>query len=133
MHILLFDPIFHAGVTAGSKRSTIRRQRRNPIRPGDCLDFRTWTGRPRASAQTCLRAPCECVNVIPIRLRVDGFATSSGRPKWAPCLWHWTEDGGTKEDRNALAEQEGFADWDSLVSWFQRRYGLPFEGILITW
>ncbi len=32
-----------------------------------------------------------------------------------------------------FAQKDGFDSWEEMREWFKERYGLPFEGVLITW
>ena len=40
---------------------------------------------------------------------------------------------GGYDHLNRFAKQDGFDSWEEMRDWFKRRYGLPFEGVLITW
>ncbi len=32
-----------------------------------------------------------------------------------------------------FARKDGFDSWDEMLDFFKKLYGLPFEGVLITW
>jgi hypothetical protein len=107
MPILLFQPQFHEAVLTGTKRQTIRPPRKRPIRPGDRLSLRAWTGAPYRSKQRELRqAICECVERIEIG---EDFAD------------------------NAEAARDGFPSASAMRDWFRAQHGLPFVGDRIAW
>src|SRR4051812_24376838 len=54
MIVLMFQPRFAPLVESGKKRQTIRPTRKRPIKTGDRLSLRTWTGKPYRSKQQYL-------------------------------------------------------------------------------
>ena len=123
MVVITFQPRFADLVEHGSKPHTIRGERKRPIKPGDALSLRTWTGRPYMSPQRVLRPPTPCLSVIPIRVSW----TDTGRPILLGA------DVLTPDQATALAIADGFASSADLVDWFDRTHGLPFHGVLIRW
>lgn len=106
-HTLMFQPQFHAAVCAGTKLQTIRPPRQRPIKPGDTLSLRAWTGLPYGSRQREL-ARGVCVSADQIVIGPD-----------------------FRDDAEAL--RDGFADAQAMRDWFEAAHGLPFCGIRITW
>lgn len=123
MIVLTFQPRFSALVETGAKRHTIRGERKRPIRPGDLLSLRQWTGRPYMSPQRVLRPPMPCLSVTPIRVSWS----NTGRPILLDA------DILTPEQAAWLAHDDGFKSTADLVDWFERTHGLPFHGVLIRW
>jgi len=107
MPTLLFSPRFAPSVQAGTKRQTIRRPRKRPIRPGDQLSLRAWTGAPYRSKQRVLGVGV-CQAVQPVTIGAD-FAD------------------------DAEARRDGFTDAGDLRQWFEATHGLPFHGLRICW
>lgn len=107
MPVLMFEPKFHRAVEAGKKCQTIRSPRKRPIRPGDQLSLRAWTGAPYRSPQRELRkAICQDVQQIIVG-----------------------EDFSDDEE----ARRDGFSAAIEMREWFARVHGLPFVGDRITW
>lgn len=123
MIVLTFQPRFAPLVESGRKLHTIRGERKKPIKPGDLLSLRQWTGRPYMSPQRLLRQPTPCIAVTPIRVSW----TDTGRPILLDV------DILTPDQATALAIGDGFASSADMVAWFERTHGLPFHGVLIRW
>lgn len=111
MKVIMFQPRFAPLVASGVKPYTIRKPRKNPIKVGDKLSLRTWTGKPYRSKQKILRDTV-CVNVEPFKMDTH-------------FIWQLGSDD--------LAKRDGFADAGDMVRWFKDTHGLPFEGVLIEW
>lgn len=91
-------------ILSGGKTSTIRPpRRRGHARPGDRLQL--YVGLRTRQAE--LLATTICAASMPVTVPDDVTAE--------------------------LAAREGFADTAALVAWFERRYGLPFNGVAIQW
>jgi len=120
MHVLMFDQRFAGAVKSGQKTTTIRPKRKRPIRPGDELSLRSWSGKPYRSKQVELRrVRCKRVTQIliedyPYRVAVNGEDLDG-----------W--------EREALAKGDGFAGKAEMRDYFTGVYGLPFEGEMIEW
>ena len=61
-------------------------------------------------------ADAVCLRIYPIRLTVDGW-----------------EGMNLPVEVEQVAEEEGFASLADLLAWFDRHYGLPFDGVMIKW
>ena len=117
MKVLLFQPRFAALVAAGTKRQTIRPMRKRPIRVGDELSLRRWSGAAYRSRQILLRN-ATCTGVFGIHVRRDNVFLDAGKP---PLLLE------------EFARQDGFKFFAEMAEWFKRIHGLPFSGVLIAW
>jgi len=114
--VLMCQPRFAPRVRDGTKTQTDRPPRKRPVKVGDRLSLRMWTGRPYRSKQQVLREAV-CVGVDPVRIATNGIA----RGEFFFSLPH------------AFARADGFADWPDMRDWFQVTHGLPFEGVVISW
>lgn len=125
MPVILFNHYFAARVADGTKRQTIRRPRKRPIRVGQVLSLREWEGAPYRSKQVHLRyGVCTAVEPVlidtfwhpawPLRIEVGGV-------RLAPC--------GVRR----FAEADGFDSPEDMEQWWFDVHGLPFEGELIQW
>lgn len=119
MIVLTFQPRFVPLVTAGAKTQTIRQQRKRPIRVGDWLSLRRWTGLPYRSKQEELRARTRCTYIGIVRMGTFAISVDN----------HALD----QMDKDAFARRDGFAHHGDMVAWFQNEHGLPFEGTLIRW
>ena len=112
MPVILFQPRFHDAVRSGTKRQTIRLPRKRPIRPGDPLSLRAWSGKPYRSKQTILGfGVCMAADQITIDLYFDD---------------------------DAEAKRDGFDDAREMIDWFIDNHGMPtptqpFVGTRIVW
>lgn len=107
MPTIMFQPQFHSAVQSGDKQQTIRPPRKRPIRTGDRLSLRAWTGAPYRSKQRELRAAI-CQDVQPIEIGAD-----------------------FDDDDEAL--RDGFGTAGEMRDWFARVHGLPFRGVRVSW
>ena len=107
MPTLLFSRRFAPAVEAGTKRQTIRPPRKRPIRAGDQLSLREWTGAPYRSKQRTLGFGV-CMSVEPVEIGLD-----------------FADDEESRRD--------GFADAADMRQWFEATHGLPFHGLRISW
>lgn len=106
-------------IRRGTKRSTIRPERKVPHQIGDVLDLRCWEGRPYWSKQKHV-AYAEVIAYHPITIHREGFEIDgvfTPRP----------------QDLERLAKLDGFRSWSALVAWFSKRYDLPFRGFFTEW
>lgn len=107
MAVIMFQPQFHDAVQSGAKTQTIRPPRKRPIRVGDPLSLRAWTGAPYRSKQRILEfGICSAVDQITIG---DDFS----------------------DDADAL--RDGFESAREMRDWIAEAYGLPFVGVRISW
>ena len=116
MPALNYQGRFAPKVESGEKRQTIRRVWKRPIKPSDTLYHHTGMRTKR-----CRRLRVEtCLDVRPITLHVGHYVLTTG------------EYGGV-DTLDRFAREDGFDLWPEMREWFDKRYGLPFEGVLITW
>ena len=121
MPALNFQGRFASAVETHRKRQTIRPMRKRPIKLGDTLYFyRGW--RTKDCFFLCQAVCREClpitINEHSISVLADGN-TLEILPEGGPLEF--------------FAHQDGFDSWEEMRDWFKKRYGLPFEGVLITW
>lgn len=117
MPALNFSPEFADAVENGTKRQTIRWQRKKPIEAGDTLYL--YTGQRTKSCRK-LRTD-QCASVTPIRIIQEGM-----RIYLNGLHLHY-------DDARDLARRDGFHNPVSMCEWFAKRYGPKFEGVLICW
>lgn len=119
MKTILFQPRFVPMIQDGRKTQTIRRERKRPIKVGDELSLREWTGKPYRSKQ---------------REIGRAVVTNVDRISFIP-PWVWVNDvslGPKKEEALALAD--GFRDYNDMVCWFADNHGSKrFDGVVIHW
>ncbi len=131
MKVFMFKPRFAPLVKDGTKRQTIRPERKHRVFRGDVLSLREWSGKPYRSKQTVLKeTQCESVHSLTIvpRSTPDGMFVSCfvDDQRVESCA------GGTGSwDRLAVAD--GFRNAADMLSWFTETHGLPFNGILVKW
>lgn len=119
MTVLMFKDQFAPLVTLGAKRQTIRPQRKRPIKPGDMLDFRRWTGKAYRSKQEKIGSGV-CISVNQCRVSLAMMEYGHSKIHDMRIL-------------HRMARADGFRNWWDMTEWFQAQHGLPFEGILIRW
>lgn len=122
MAVLMFKEQFAAKVLDGTKRQTIRPRRKRPIKPGDSLSLRKWSGAAYRSKQVRLiDAVCEKVQTIHIGDYTREFV--------------FVVDGQRliQEQWAKLARADGFNCTTDMLDWFENTHGLPFEGEIIHW
>ncbi len=115
MPALNFQERFAELVENGEKRQTIRRVRKRPIKPGDMLYL--YTGMRTKRCRKLRLARCEKVESIRIEKYGGAIISDEG----------WIEPAFLQ----AFAEEDGFDSWEEMRDWFDKQYGLPFEGALI--
>ena len=116
---LMFQPVFELLILSGRKVHTIRPTRKIPLRVGQPLSLRVWTGKPYRSPQReFMRAQVEKVETIRVDFHncmyVRGVALSL-------------------VEQNRLAWHDGFETAADMLCWFINNHGLPFTGELIYW
>ena len=119
MPVLMFQEQFAEKVLNGTKRRTIRPRRKRPIKIGDQLSLRKWSGKPYGSPQIILR---EAVCLGSSDVLIERNSVLLGGLQLLQ---------GTVCDR--FAQADGFKDFDEMIEWFTRTHTLPFNGTLITW
>lgn len=119
MAVLMFKERFAPLVESGEKRQTIRPPRKRPIKVGDSLSLRKWSGRAYASKQTILRDGEKCIAVRSVVMQTDRVTVDG----WSQSM-DWLD---------SFARADGFANYGDMLKWFNETHGLPFEGVLICW
>jgi hypothetical protein len=105
--------VFRDKIESGEKRQTIRAVRKNPIKEGDKL-FLFWK---QQSPKDCEKlGEATCISVKPIKISYGAVYCNI-----------------PMASLEAFAIADGFDNWDDLVKYFEKNYGLPFEGVLIQW
>ena len=115
-HLINFSPQFAPLVREGTKRQTIRRKRRRPIKVGDTL--RLYTGLRIKKGGLLREAVCTAVHEI----------------EWLEPTWLFI-DGSPLDEQQLIefAPLDGFIDFAEMLEWFEARYVFPFEGVVIRW
>lgn len=129
MVALSFKRDFVADIEYGRKRRTIRRVRKagNP-KPGAALQL--YTGMRTKACEKILDAVCSRVRPVVIDHRGVFLA---GRQLWAGDAPAY-QGGPNPEDYDGdFARADGFESFGDMAEFFEREYGLPFEGQLIEW
>jgi hypothetical protein len=124
MPTLMFQDRFAPKVESGEKRHTIRPPRKHPIKAGDILYLKAWTGLPYRSKTRALRKPVICLLVRKVSIGIDGKSRS------------YLALGGRRLSRGAwddMARLDGFSGYREMLIWFIKTHGLPFEGVLYEW
>jgi hypothetical protein len=120
MIVLLFQDRFAPLVRVGSKIQTIRGARKQPVKVGDHLSLRRWTGAAYRSPQEVLRESY-CTLIAPVMIgKTAGDLFIDDRPM-------------DSDDSHAFARNDGFADVVDMLNWFGNVHDLPFAGMLIRW
>jgi len=115
MPALNFNERFAKDIQSGQKAMTIRKVRKRPILHGDRLFL--WTGQRTKHARKLAETTCTAVRDIEINehdVRVNARRL-------------------TLADVETIARDDGFTSIADFVEWFDKRYGLPFKGVLIRW
>ncbi|WP_397570620.1 ASCH domain-containing protein [Schlesneria sp. T3-172] len=118
MKVLMFQERFVPRVESGDKRHTIRRAPVNPVKPGDELSLRCWSGKAYRSKQRTLRQEV-CSKVETIQITETGAFLDE---------WELNPD-----QCEGLAVADGFASFNEMQDWHRTAHGLPFAGVLISW
>ena len=103
-------------VEDGTKRHTVRRMAKRPIKPGDklCLFTGMRTKQCRRLMDTV------CTDVQNIRITAGYGCWIDGNPL-------------TGVEADTFARNDGLAEFDELADWIGKNYGLPFDGVVIHW
>ncbi len=120
MPALNFQARFADAVETHEKRQTIRLVWKRPIKPGVMLYL--YTGMRTKHCRMLRTAACLSVRPVTIDVAHYVFAHTMVAGKY-----------GGYDHLNRFAKQDGFDSWKEMRDWFDKRYGLPFEGVLITW
>jgi hypothetical protein len=108
--------VFIDKIESGAKRQTIRQTARCKV--GDMLQL--YTGMRHKNCRKLGDAVCEAI--YPIHIEKNGYGVGDARV----IIRHPIR-------LNAAAYLDGFKCWDDMAQFFEKQYGLPFEGVLILW
>lgn len=108
--------VFKDKILDGSKRQTIRGIRKHPIKEGETL-YLWW--KQQSAAQCEKLGEAKCIKIAPIKLTKDGVFS----PDISIRYYHI----------DLFAQDDGFNDYVEMAEYFDKHYGLPFEGVLIKW
>lgn len=116
-----FKGRFREPILAGSKRQTIRADRKRHARVGE--EVQLYTGMRTAYCRLIGRAKCVYAGAIRLDLDQRRVELASGTAIT------------TAEDTDAFAQSDGFADWKALAHFWRTEHpGLDqFSGIMIRW
>jgi len=123
MTVIMFQGRFAPLVVAGTKTQTIRQPRKRPVKVGDRLSLRQWSGAAYRSPQVVLRETV-CIGVGRIIIRDSGITRVNIFGSWEHVRYNFID---------TFAIADGFSDWEDMANWFRKAHGLPFEGVLIRW
>jgi hypothetical protein len=117
-----FKATFRAPIITGTKRQTIRADRKRHARPGEQLQL--YTGMRTRHCRIIGRA--ECKRVEPVRIGVaDNWLEVGGQPRLTDFYF-----------LDAFARDDGFAGgWGHMMEFWRREHpNAPvFSGVLIQW
>jgi hypothetical protein len=116
MALINFQKQFANDVEIGVKRQTIRAIRKRPIVPGETLYL--YTGLRTKNCRKLRQN--ECISVNSIEITTMDIIISGDSFFYYDYL-------------NQFAVADGFTDFRSMVEWFSKTHGLPFNGWLIKW
>lgn len=115
---LMFQPQFEPMILSGRKPHTIRPKRKVPLRPGQLLSLRVWTGKPYRSKQREF-AKAKVTKVVSFALGYFDAMKLDGQPL-------------TVLSQNQFAYADGFDTADDMRLWFGVTHGtVNFTGIVI--
>lgn len=129
-----FKARFAAPILAGTKRQTIRADRKRHARPGEELQLYTGMRTKhcklvgRAIVSKVIPVTLQFVDRIVGRAGVEGVTWHNpGNPVFCSPLW--------PKEMNQFARDDGFENWrDMKTFWAEAHPGVDvFEGVLIQW
>ncbi|MCB1202485.1 MAG: ASCH domain-containing protein [Leptospiraceae bacterium] len=123
-HVISFKSYFTDRLLSGKKTTTIRRERKRPIKVGDTVSI--VTGMRTKNYKKLFEA--RVIATPTIAIHPDEVLLCALTPEGMTGKILKTE----KELRE-LAVIDGFLDFDQMLNFFDEHYGLPFEGVLIEW
>lgn len=129
MPALSFKPEFVPAIDAGEKRRTIRKVRKagNP-EPGHPLQL--YTGMRTKDCEKIRDAVCTRVRPVKIDhmgVVLDGKRLIAGHEPG------YVGRGDPEAYDGDFARADGFDSFQDMADFFEKQYGLPFEGQLIEW
>lgn len=115
---LMFQPQFEPLIVSGRKPHTIRPKRKIPLKVGQPLSLRVWTGKPYRSPQREFHT-ANVQKVHPVTIDREDIIVAG--------------EAMSPEAQDAFAWHDGFENAAALRDWFLKTHGLPFTGELIHW
>lgn len=125
MPALNFKKQFVPKIQAQEKRSTIRAERKNPIKVGDVLQL--YTG--MRTKQCTLVGTAECSNITPVKIADDAPYILMKLSGDIDYKWYRFVEDALKHFHTT----DGFDTYDEMKTFFRKQYQLPFTGNLIEW
>jgi hypothetical protein len=111
-----FKEQFIPSIKSGKKRQIIRKKRKGQAKPGDMLYL--YYG---MRTKWCTKiGEAVCTATEEIEIKADGVIKIGGKK-----LKMW--------DKRILAEDDGFKDFDAMMSFWNQTHELPFVGDIIYW
>jgi hypothetical protein len=114
----MFQPQFSEMIQSGRKYHTIRPRRKIPLRIGQPLSLRVWTGLPYRSKQQEFHSS-SVMKVEEITITESAIIVG--------------KESLVGEQQDIFAWHDGFEAAAALRDWFVKNHGLPFIGELIYW
>jgi uncharacterized protein YqfB (UPF0267 family) len=116
-----FNKMFVPPILAGTKRQTIRAERKRHARPGDRLQLY----RGMRTKQCALIAVATCIDVQPIHLQIAYPPHAAFDGKQLKLL----------EGLDDFARADGFEDWQAMRQFWEVNHPgqAAFSGVLIRW
>ena len=120
MPAINFEERFAHKVESGRKRQTIRRPRKCPIKEGHTLYL--YTGQRTKRCRLLVTATCK--QTRPIAILKESVQVVMRDILHIFVSHNWLK---------AFAQRDGFISWPEMKEFFEKKYGLPFDGDLIEW
>lgn len=116
-----FKPRFVAPIQAGTKRQTIRADRKRHARPGEQLQL--YTGMRTKQCKLIARSTCVSVDLVLLNFADHGVVRVNGIVLFS--------DAAMQD----FAHRDGFTSWaDMRAFWRENHPGMEqFEGVIIRW
>jgi hypothetical protein len=128
MPLLNFKRQFVDPIRLGTKRHTIRAERKVPIKAGDLLYL--YCGLRREGAFRILPDPQICTKALPIHIHL-------GYPRVSVAI---ADEELSRDEIEALARADGFTDWNAMAHFWIATHGskerigfVDFHGQIIHW
>lgn len=127
-----FKARFAAPILAGTKRQTIRDDRKRHARPGE--EVQLYTGMRTKHCKLIGRATVLAVHPVTLYLSgiQEGYSKGWSETNRDPRFASWDVH---KAECNAFAKLDGFGSWRDLKAfWAEEHAGVDrFDGVLIRW
>jgi hypothetical protein len=117
-----FRPRFVAPILAGTKRQTIRADRKRHARPGE--EMQLYTGMRTKHCKLIARMTCDRVEPITLNFCHHGSIAVLKEGRLHPVL-----------HLDAFARSDGFGGWDEMREFWREAHGdiSEWTGVLLTW